>query len=79
VRLSGAHGKDPHLRELVAPSGEATYPFTHLISRAAAHLTARGDPGAAPGLPSFADGVAALRIAEQVQDPHGARPDEAHT
>jgi len=79
VRLSGARGEDPHLRELVAPSGEATYPFTQLISRVAAHLTARGDPGAAPDLPSFADGVAALRIAERLQDPHVARPDEART
>jgi predicted dehydrogenase len=45
----------------------ATYPFARLVERVAAHLTSGGDPAAIPDVPSFDDGLAALRIADDVE------------
>ncbi|MCW0214418.1 MAG: Gfo/Idh/MocA family oxidoreductase [Pseudonocardia sp.] len=59
VRLSGARAGDDGPRELVAPDGAATEPFTRLIRHLAAGRTAE--------IPTFADGLAALRIAEAIE------------
>jgi len=59
VTLRGARADEPALRELVVPGGDpATTPFTELVRR----LAAGGD-----GVPTFADGIAALRVAEAVE------------
>lgn len=60
VRLRGARADEPRLRDLVEPDDlEATYPFAELVRRIA---------GGGDGVPRFADGVAALRIAEAVEN-----------
>ncbi len=59
VRLRGARAGDDALRDLVVPAGEPpTYAFAELVRR----LTAD-----AHDVPTFADGVAALRVAEEVE------------
>ncbi|MFC4945051.1 Gfo/Idh/MocA family protein [Pseudonocardia sp. GCM10023141] len=59
VRLQGARAADPGLTDLVVPGDEpATHPFAELVRRIAA--------GGA-GVPTFADGVAALQVAEEVE------------
>lgn len=60
VRLEGARAGEGGLRELVSGDGERTRPFAELVRRVAA--------GAAdPDLPGFADGLAALRVADAVE------------
>ena len=59
VRLSGARVGDDGLRELVPAAGTATEPFAALIRALAADD--RTD------LPTFDDGVAALRVADAVE------------
>ena len=62
VRLSGARaGED--VAELVAADGAATEPFTRLVRALVAHLRNAAPAG---DLPTFADGVAALRVADAV-------------
>jgi predicted dehydrogenase len=59
VTLRGARADDPELRDLVVPGhAAATYPFAQLVT-----LIAAGGAG----VPTFADGVAALRVAEAVE------------
>ncbi len=59
VLLRGARADDDALRDLVVPDGEqATYPFAELVRR----IAAGGND-----VPTFADGVAALRVAEAVE------------
>jgi predicted dehydrogenase len=59
VRLRGARAGDEGLRELVAAEGGPTEPFAALVRALAAGRTA--------DVPTFADGVAALRVAEAVE------------
>ncbi len=54
-------GEEP--AELVAAEGAATDPFTRLVRALVAHLTECAPAG---DLPTFADGVAGLRIADDV-------------
>ncbi|GAA4938338.1 putative dehydrogenase [Actinomycetospora succinea] len=62
VRLSGARpGED--LAEIVPAEGGATEPFTRLVRALVAHVADGGAPG---DLPTFADGVAALTVADAV-------------
>jgi predicted dehydrogenase len=62
VRLSGARVGDDGLRELVPATGTATEPFAALVrALAATDSTDRAD------LPTFDDGVAALRVADAVE------------
>lgn len=63
VRLSGARTGDDAPRELVAAAGAATEPFTRLV-----RAVATGDTA---DVPTFADGLAALRIAEAVEAGRG--------
>jgi predicted dehydrogenase len=65
VRLEGARAGEPGLRELVPGDGERTAPFTELVRR----LAARVAGAAEPDLPDFADGLAALRVADAVEHP----------
>lgn len=59
VRLRGARAGEPELRDLLVPGDEpATFPFTELVRR----IVAGG-----AGVPTFADGVAALQVAEAVE------------
>ena len=67
VRLLGARDGDDAPRELVAPSGPPTEPFERLVRRVAEHLAAGREPGAVPDVPTFADGLAVLRVAETVE------------
>lgn len=60
VRLRGARTGDDGLRELVAAEDGPTGPFSMLVRAVAA------DPVAPVHVPTFADGVAALRVAESV-------------
>ncbi|MFC5141709.1 Gfo/Idh/MocA family protein [Actinomycetospora rhizophila] len=62
VRLTGARAGE-EVTELVAAEGAATEPFTRLVRALVAHLAGGGPAG---DLPTFADGVAALRIADAV-------------
>lgn len=59
VRLAGARVGDDALRELVAPRGGPTEAFALLVRALAA-----GEPG---DVPTFDDGVAALRVADAVE------------
>ena len=67
VRLDGARTSDPGLQTLVTPDPAlpATYPFAQLIRTLAAQLTAGAPAGG--DVPTFADGLAALRIAAAVE------------
>ena len=67
VRLRGARHDDP-LGELVAGDGRATEPFEKLVRSVVGRLRGTGTETA---LPTFADGVAVLRVAEAVD---GGRP-----
>jgi predicted dehydrogenase len=59
VRLRGARATDAELRDLLVPGEEpATFPFAELVRR----IAAGGN-----GVPTFADGIAALRVAEAVE------------
>ncbi len=60
VRLTGARTGDDAPRELVAATGGATEPFEALV-----RAIAGGDH---TDLPTFADGVEALRVAESVEE-----------
>ncbi|GLZ43979.1 oxidoreductase [Actinomycetospora sp. NBRC 106375] len=62
VRLSGARAGE-EVTEIVAAAGAATEPFTRLVRALVARVA--GDD-AAGDLPTFADGVAALRVADAV-------------
>jgi predicted dehydrogenase len=59
VRLSGARAGDDGLRELVPATGGATEPFAALVRALAA--------GQLADVPTFEDGVAALRVAQAVE------------
>jgi predicted dehydrogenase len=73
VRLEGARTGDAGLRTLVTPDPTlpSTYPFGQLIRGLAAELGAgyvAGEPaGAGAAVPTFADGLAALRVADAVE------------
>lgn len=67
VRLTGARCDDPP-GELVAGQGRPTEPFERLVRALVGHLRGTGPLG---DLPTFADGVAVLRVAEAVD---GGRP-----
>lgn len=69
VRLEGARTDAPDLQPLVVPGAgvSSSYPFAQLIRELTADLTADGDASAVPDVPTFADGVAALRIADAVE------------
>jgi predicted dehydrogenase len=69
VRLEGARADAPGLQPLLVPGPglSSSYPFTQLIRELAAELAGGGDASAAPGVPTFADGVAALRIADAAE------------
>jgi predicted dehydrogenase len=63
VALEGARDGDAGLRVLVRADGGRTRPFEELVRRVVARL----DGAAEPDLPDFADGLAALRVAEAVE------------
>jgi predicted dehydrogenase len=67
IKLQGARSGDAELKTLVEPDPAlpATYPFSQLIRTLAAQLAA-GEP-AGGDLPTFADGLAALRIADAAE------------
>ena len=59
VRLRGARADEPELRDLIVPGEEqATFPFAELVRRIAA---------GGSDVPTFADGLAALRVADAVE------------
>lgn len=100
VRLAGARADEPELRDIAPTAGTgevtelaadaATMPFARLVRRLAAALAA-GDPAAAAAaaeLPTFADGVRLLRLADAVdgghpttapQEPAGSPPEPVRT
>jgi predicted dehydrogenase len=59
VRLSGARAGDGELRELVPATGTATEPFAALVRAIVV--------GELADVPTFDDGVAALRVADAVE------------
>jgi predicted dehydrogenase len=97
VRLVGARAEEPQLRDLEPTVGRdevpelapdaATLPFARLVRHLAAALAA-DDPAAAAELPTFADGVGLLRLADAVDgghptaaphEPAGSPPEPART
>ena len=85
VRLAGARAEDPQLRDLLPTTGAdevpelapdaPTFPFARLVRRMAAAL-ATEDPtsaAAAAALPTFADGLELLSLADDVD---GGQPSE---